>query len=68
MKTLLFTVGFIFLAIAALSTPIGIGLGIYDWVANDVEFKYALWFGFKSWISMLVAGLAVGFPCFMLGK
>tara|TARA_R110000751_G_C13668621_1_gene469999 strand:- start:458 stop:664 length:207 start_codon:yes stop_codon:yes gene_type:complete len=68
MKTLIFFIGVLFLIMAALATPIAIGLGLYDWVGNDVEFKFALWFGFKSWILMLSLGLIVGFPCFVCGK
>jgi hypothetical protein len=67
MKTLLFWVGFLFLVVAALATPIAIGLGFYDWIGNDMEFKYALWEGFKSWAIMIVIGLVVGFPCYLAG-
>ncbi len=52
----------IFLIIAALATPIAIGCGLYDWVGNNVEFKHALWYGFKMWVSMLFVGLVVGYP------
>jgi len=68
MKGLIFWVGVLFLILAALAAPIAIGLGLYDWVGNDVEFKFALWFGFKSWISMLALGLVVGVPCFSAGQ
>jgi hypothetical protein len=68
MKDLMFWVGILFLIMAALATPIAIGIGLYDWVGNDAEFKFALWFGFKAWISMLALGLIVGFPCFIMGK
>ena len=68
MKTLILFIGFAFIAMAALATPIAIGLGLYDWVANDMEFKYALWEGFKSWAIMLGSGLVVGIPCYVWNK
>jgi len=68
MKTLILFIGFAFIIMAALATPIAIGLGFYDWVANDVEFKYALWEGFKSWAIMLGSGLVVGIPCYAWGN
>ena len=68
MKLALVIVGFLFLCMAALATPIAIGLGLYDWVANDMQFKYALWEGFKSWVIILCAGLIVGVPCSLAGK
>ncbi len=64
-KTLLLVVSCFFLAMAAPATPIAVGLGLYDWVANDLEFKVALWEGFKSWVTMIVVGLGVGFPCYV---
>jgi hypothetical protein len=45
---------------AALATPIAIGIGLYDWVVIDVEFKVALWSGFKSWLYILFGGLFIG--------
>ena len=68
MKSLTLVLACIFLCMAALATPIAIGLGLYDWVANDMEFKYALWEGFKSWAMMVSAGLIVGLPCMVLSK
>ena len=68
MKLVLTIVGFLFLCMAALATPIAIGLGLYDWVANDMQFKYALWEGFKSWAAMLSIGLLVGVPCSLVTK
>jgi hypothetical protein len=68
MKLVFLVIGSIFLLMATLSTPIAIGLGLYDWVGNDMEFKYALWEGFKSWAIMLITGLAVGLPCFFAAK
>jgi hypothetical protein len=65
---ILLVVAIVFIGMAALATPIAIGLGLYDWVGNDMEFKYALWEGFKSWAIMFVAGLAVGMPCYVAGK
>ena len=58
----------IFLTMAALATPIAIGLGLYDWVVTDMEFKYALWEGFKSWFIMIGLGLFVGLPCYAVAK
>tara|TARA_R110000823_G_C15572391_1_gene461970 strand:+ start:334 stop:540 length:207 start_codon:yes stop_codon:yes gene_type:complete len=68
MKTTLAIIGFIFIAIASLATPIAIGIGLYDWVGNDMQFKYALWEGFKVWAVMLVSGLAIGLPCFFAAQ
>ena len=68
MKTLTLVLGCIFLIMAALATPIAIGLGLHDWVANDMQFKYALWEGFKSWVIMIAAGLFVGLPCYAASK
>ena len=64
MKPLLLVIAIIFIGMAALSTPIAIGLGLYDWTVNDMEFKYALWEGFKSWAIMVITGLAVGVPSY----
>jgi hypothetical protein len=63
MKYVLMVITVLFLGMAALATPIAIGLGLYDWAGNDMEFKYALWEGFKSWAIMLVVGVCVGLPC-----
>ena len=68
MKVFLLIIGSMFLLMAALATPVAIGLGLYDWVANDMEFKYALWEGFKSWAIMVGLGLVVGFPCYVASK
>ena len=68
MKTVLMIVACVFMLMATLATPIAIGLGLYDWVANDMEFKYALWEGFKSWAIMLGGGLIVGLPCYLIAK
>ena len=68
MKTLTLVLACIFLVIAALATPIAIGLGLYDWVANDMEFKYALWEGFKYWAIMIGLGLFVGLPCYVVSE
>ena len=65
MKTLFSIVALIFIAMAALATPVAIGFGIYDWVIVDMEFKFALWYGFKMWISMIAAGLVVGVPSYI---
>ncbi len=66
MKTVLFILGFVFIALAALATPIAIGLGIYDWAVGGMEFKLALWEGFKSWVLMIVIGLGVGLTSFLV--
>lgn len=68
MKLLILFIGFAFIVMAALATPVAIGLGLYDWVANDMEFKYALWEGFKSWVLMISTGLIVGVPCYLYAK
>lgn len=68
MKTALTIIAFIFIAMAALATPLAIGLGLYDWVGNDMQFKYALWEGFKSWFIMISLGLVVGLPCYVASK
>ena len=68
MKTFTLILASIFLIMAALATPIAIGLGLYDWVANDMVFKYALWEGFKSWAIMIGLGLFVGLPCYVASK
>ena len=64
MKTFALILSCIFLIMAALATPIAIGLGIYDWVANDMIFKLALWEGFKSWAIMIGSGLIIGLPLY----
>jgi len=63
MKTVIMIIGIAFLSMAALATPIAVCLGVYDWVGNDVQFKFALWFGLKSWVAMISTGLIVGLPC-----
>ena len=63
MKTVTLILACVFLMMAVLATPIAIGLGLYDWAGNDMEFKYALWEGFKSWAIMIGLGLFVGLPC-----
>ena len=68
MKTLLLFVGFALLVMAALSTPVAIGLGLYDWVVNDMEFKIALWEGFKSWVLIMGVGLVGGVPCYIISQ
>lgn len=68
MKTTYLIIAAVFMALAALATPIAIGCGLYDWVANDNEFKYALWYGFKMWVGMLAVGLGIGLPFYVMGK
>ena len=67
MKTTLLVIGIIFMLMAVLATPIAIGLGLYDWVAGGLEFKYAVWEAFKSWALMLVVGMPVGYTCYFAG-
>jgi hypothetical protein len=67
MKAFIGILGFLFLCLAACATPVAIGLGLYDWVITDHEFKFALWYGFKAWLWMLGTGLIVGYPCFIIG-
>ena len=68
MKTLTLLLACVFLSMAALATPVAIGFGIYDWVVNDMVFKLALWEGFKSWALMVVSGLCIGLPCYLISK
>ena len=68
MKTVLMIIAIVFLLMAGLATPIAIGLGIYDWAISDMEFKLALWEGFKSWVIMIALGLGVGFPCYIASQ
>lgn len=68
MRTLLVFVSVILLGMAALATPIAIGVGIYDWVFVDYEFKHALWNGFSLWAKMVVIGLIVGYPMFVVAQ
>ena len=63
MRSLLTILAVIFISLAALATPIAIGVGLYDWVSTDVEFKFALWEGFKTWLILLGVGLFIGLPC-----
>jgi|1_EtaG_2_1085319.scaffolds.fasta_scaffold204671_2 hypothetical protein len=67
MKVFIGFVGVLFLCLAAIATPVAIGLGLYDWVVADHQFKLALWYGFKVWVCMVGAGLVVGYPCFVIG-
>ena len=64
MKTLISIIAVVFILMAALATPIAIGSGIYEWAVVNVEFKVALWEGFKMWIKMIVIGLVVGLPAY----
>ena len=63
MKTILLFAGYALIIIAALATPIAIGLGLYERVVNDMEFKFALLEGFKLWVIMIGLGLGFGIPC-----
>ena len=67
MKTVFCVVGIICIVIAALATPVSVVLGVYEWVGNDVEFKFALWYGIKVWIGMLLC-IIPGIICSPIGK
>ena len=67
MKTTIYIIGMILILCGALATPVGIVHGVYEWVANDLEFKYALWEGVKLWLIMLSA-LIIGYPMFLLSS
>lgn len=68
MKTVLLIIGVIFLAIAALGIPTGIGVAIYNFAFADVGIAIALWEGFKTWAIMLGCGLVIGYPLFFIGQ
>tara|TARA_R110000822_G_scaffold23066_4_gene71604 strand:+ start:3972 stop:4181 length:210 start_codon:yes stop_codon:yes gene_type:complete len=65
MKTVFYITGIILILCAALATPAGIVHGVYEWVGNDLEFKYALWEGVKLWLIMLSAAI-VAYPLFVI--
>ena len=67
LKTISLIISCVFLLIAALSIPIGIGFGIYDAAINDAEIKLALWFGFKVWTCAMFSGLFIGLPLYFYG-
>ena len=67
MKATMMILGYIFLIIAGLATPVSIVHGVYEWVGNDIEFKFALWEGVKLWLIMLSA-LIVGYPLFIISQ
>jgi hypothetical protein len=67
-STILFIVSLICVILAALSTPIAIGTGIYKWALSDIEFKYALWEAFKMWLTMIGLGVFIGLPCYWAGN
>ena len=67
LKTIYLIISCVFLLIAALSIPIGVGFGIYDAAINDAEIKLALWFGFKVWACAMFSGLFVGVPLHIYG-
>jgi len=53
MKMFSAILGFIFIIIAALATPVAIVYGIYLWAVADVLFKIALWGGAVVWMKMI---------------
>lgn len=57
-------IAYLFLGMAALATPLAIAIGLYDWAVADIEFKVALWSGFKSWAAMFFGGLIVGLTAY----
>ena len=68
MRSLLTILAAIFISLAALATPISIGVGLYDWAITGVEFKFALWEGFKTWLILLGVGLFIGLPCYVASR
>ena len=64
MKAIILILACVFALIGALATPIAIGLGVYEWAASDVEFKFALWYAVKAWATMLLIGFGVGIPMY----
>jgi len=68
MKLLCLVIRAIGCIVAVLATPIAIGFGLYEWVGNDVEFKFALWYGFKIWLTLLIGGAVAGFIFYYLGS
>ena len=67
MKTIFQIIAIILIFCGALSVPVGFIYGVYEWVGNDLEFKYALWEGVKLWLIMLSA-LIVGYPLFLISS
>jgi len=67
MKTAMSVIGMILILIAGLATPVAVVHGVYEWVGNDVEFKFALWEGVKLWLIML-SGLIIGYPMFLISQ
>lgn len=53
-KSVFGIVGLLFVLVAWLATPFGIGCAIYDYAFGSEAFGLALWFGFKVWIGMLM--------------
>ncbi len=67
MKTAMSLVGLGLIIIAGLATPVAVVHGVYEWVVNDAEFKFALWEGVKLWLVMLSC-LIVGYPLFLISQ
>lgn len=65
MRATMMIIATILICIAALATPAGVVYGVYEWVGNDLEFKFALWEGVKLWLTMLSA-LIIGYPMFLI--
>lgn len=68
MKNLLLWLSIGLLCLAALSTPVAIGVGIYDWAIDNQESKLSLWNAFLLWIKMLATGVVVGFPLYLIAN
>ena len=68
MKFTLLIIGFLFLLGGALATPIAFVLGVYEWTAGGMEFKFALWEAVKLWLIMVLLAIFIGIPCTNLGK
>lgn len=67
-KLTLNTIAILLILMGVLATPIAIGVGLYDWAANDVLFKHAAWEGFKMWVFMILTGFVLGIPMFAVTK
>jgi hypothetical protein len=67
MKKIFYIASMILILCGVLATPAGIVHGIYEWVGNDMEFKFALWEGVKLWLIMLSA-LVIGYPLFLISS
>jgi hypothetical protein len=60
-------IGIIGLVILAFINVVGIGYGLYLWGSVGHEFGYAVWEGFKVWISGIGIGLVMILPAVFTG-